>query len=106
MPSDDDQITVVRDDAESRYEVRVGDVLAGFTEYERDDQGRLVFAHTEVDPAFGGRGLATRVIADAMADAAAQGATIVPLCPVVARYVRANDVPGLVVEWPHRTPKE
>ena len=102
MPSDDDQITVTRDDAESRYEVRVGDVLAGFTEFERDDEGRLLFPHTEVDPAFGGRGLAKRVVADAMADAAAQGATVVPLCPVVRKWLRDNEVPGLEIDWPSR----
>lgn len=100
MPDEDDAITIVRNDDDARYEVRVGDTLAGFTEFTRDARGRLLFPHTEVDPAFGGRGLATRVVAAAMTDAAAQGATVVPLCPVVVKYVDAHEVPGLVVEWP------
>lgn len=98
MPNEDDAITVVRNDDDSRYEVRVGDTLAGFTEFTRDADGRLLFPHTEVDPAFGGRGLATRVVAEAMTDAAAQGATVVPLCPVVVKYVDTHEVPGLAVE--------
>ena len=103
MPSDDDATTVTRDDEEGRYEIRLGDVLAGYTAFESDGRGRLVFPHTEIDPAFRGRGLATVLIADAMTDAAARGATVVPLCPAVASYLRATEVPGLTVVWPHRS---
>lgn len=96
----DDQITVTRNDADHRYEVHVGDVLAGFTKFRIDSQGRLHFPHTEVDPAYRGRGLAQQVVAEAMTDASARGETVIPHCPVVVKYVRENDVPGLNVEWP------
>ena len=92
--------TVTRDDEESRYEIRVGDVLAGFTEFYEDTRGRFVFPHTEIDPAFRGRGLAGVLIAEAMTDAAARGETVVPRCPFVVRYLRENEVPGLQVDWP------
>jgi Predicted acetyltransferase len=95
-----EQPTVTRDDAESRYEIRLGDVLAGFTEFRVDSRGRYVYPHTEIDPAFRGRGLAGILVAEAMTDAAARGETVVPLCPVVAKYVADNEVPGLTVEWP------
>lgn len=95
-----DEITVYRDDPESRYEIRVGDVLAGFTEFVPDEHGRLVFPHTEIDPAFGGRGLGTVLVARALADVAARGETVVPRCPFVVKYLRENDVPGLEVHWP------
>ena len=45
-----DATRVERNDGESRYEIWVGDVLGGFTEFEPDSHGRLVFPHTEVDP--------------------------------------------------------
>ncbi|MDW4574354.1 GNAT family N-acetyltransferase [Microbacterium sp. M3] len=102
MPATEDEITVRRNDDAGRYEVWVGDVLAGFTEFVPDARGRLRFPHTEVDPAFRGRGLAQIVVAEAMADEARRGDTVVPLCPVVVKYVRENDVPGLQVEWPSR----
>ncbi|WP_461472215.1 GNAT family N-acetyltransferase [Microbacterium sp. HJ5] len=100
MPASTDEITVVRNDEDRRYEVHVGDVLAGFTQFRVDRRGRYLYPHTEVDPAFRGRGLAQRVVADAMTDAAARGETVVPHCPVVAKYLRDNEVPGLAVEWP------
>lgn len=93
-------VTVVRNDTAHRYEVHVGEVVAGFTMFRIDPQGRLHFPHTEVDPAFRGKGLAPRLVADAMADVAARGETVVPHCPVVAGYLREHDVPGLAIEWP------
>ncbi len=95
-----EELTVYRDDADGRYEIRVGDVLGGYTEFRPDAHGRLVFPHTEVDPAFRGRGLAGVLIERAMADVAARGETVVPRCPFVRKYLRENDVPGLTVDWP------
>jgi len=102
MPASEDEITVRRNDDESRYEVHVGEVLAGFTEFSVDSRGRYVYPHTVVDPAFRGRGLAQTVVAEAMADAARRGETVVPLCPVVAKYLRENEVPGLDIQLPSR----
>lgn len=93
-------IRVVRDDAAERYEILVDGRPAGFTLFEVDRHGRHVYPHTVIDPDYQGRGLAKRLVADAMADAAARGETVVPFCPVVARYLRENEVPGLVVDWP------
>ena len=90
---------VVRNDEKSRYELHLGDTVAGFTEFEPDEHGRLVFPHTVVDPAFGGRGLGTVLVAGAMADVAARGETVVPVCPFVVKYLRRNEVPGLEVHW-------
>jgi uncharacterized protein len=92
--------TVTRDEAESRYEIRLDGVLAGFTEFEDLGEGLFAFPHTEVDPAFRGRGVASELISQALTDVAARGETIVPLCPVVRRYVRENEIPGLRIRWP------
>jgi predicted GNAT family acetyltransferase len=100
MPASTDEITVARNDEDRRYEIHVGDVLAGFTVFRPDAQGRLRFPHTEVDPAFRGRGLAQTVVAEAMADAARRGETVIPHCPVVSKYLRENEVPGLSIVWP------
>jgi predicted GNAT family acetyltransferase len=55
---------------------------------ERD--GQRVFYHTEVDDAFGGRGLGTLVIAEALAATRADGLRIVAVCPMVAAYVKKH----------------
>lgn len=102
MPASDDTVTVTRNDEENRYEIHVGDVLAGFTEFELNDRGSYVYPHTEVDPAFQGRGLAGKLVAEAMADAAARGETVRPQCPVVVKFLQRTEVPGLSVDWPSR----
>ena len=100
MTDIDENITVARNDEDGRYEIHIGDVLAGFTAFRSDSRGRLLFPHTEVDPAFRGRGLAQQVVAEAMADASRRGETVIPHCPVVARYLRETEVPGLEIVWP------
>lgn len=90
---------VIRDDDAARYEISVDGVLAGFAEFERRT-GAIVFTHTEVLPAFQGKGLAGRLAADALADAAATGATIIPACPYIASYLRSHEVPGAIVRFP------
>ncbi|QKJ18156.1 GNAT family N-acetyltransferase [Microbacterium hominis] len=100
MTEFEEQLTVTRNDDAGRYEIHVGDVLGGFTEFHPDDQGRLVLPHTVVDPAFKGRGLGTVLVSEALADVARRGETIVPRCPFVVKYLRENTVEGLQVDWP------
>ena len=97
-----DQKRVIRNDDEGRYEIWLGERLGGFTEIEPDAEGRTVFPHTEVDPAFGGQGLGKILVGDALADVARRGETIVPMCSYVRKYLRENEVPGAVIDWPHR----
>lgn len=74
---------------ESRYELRVGDELVAFANYRRRN-GRLVFLHTEVDPAFEGRGLGGRLAAGALDDARRQRVRVVPLCPFMASFIERH----------------
>jgi len=64
----------------------VGDVLAGFTVY-RAQADRYTFVHTEIDPAFGGRGLASVLIKDALDEMRRRGLAVLPQCPFVRRYI-------------------
>ena len=92
------EITVTRNKEAGRYEIHVGDVLGGFTEFADHGHGAL-FSRTEIDPAFEGRGLAKRLVSEALADIARRGETLVPECPFVVRYVNKNTVEGLNVDW-------
>ena len=94
-----DEPTVTRNAENSRYEIHLGDTLAGFAEY-KERPGEMLFTHTEVDPAFQGKGLAPVLAAQALADAVGSGATIVPYCPYIARYLKRNEVEGASIRWP------
>ncbi|MGH9092377.1 MAG: GNAT family N-acetyltransferase [Acidimicrobiales bacterium] len=82
---------VVDRPAEHRYVVRAGHAVAGAAEYRRRGE-RVVFTHTLVDPAYEGRGLGSRLVQAALDDVRGQGATVVPICPFVAAWIR--DHPG------------
>lgn len=100
MTETDPTPVVTRNEDRSRYDIHVGDVLAGFTEVVYDGHGRAVFPHTEIDHAFSGRGYGGILVGAAMTDAAARGETVVPQCSFVARYLEKREVPGLDIHWP------
>lgn len=84
-----DETRVVDNPGESRYELWVGEKLAGMAFYE--ERGDLtVFTHTEIDDAFGGQGLGKVLAAGALDDVVAKGRTIVPVCPFIAGYLKKN----------------
>ncbi|WP_297004255.1 GNAT family N-acetyltransferase [uncultured Corynebacterium sp.] len=62
-----------------------------------DEGSERVFHHTVVDEAYGGRGLAGILVGKALADAAAQNLTVVPVCSYVARWIEKNNWSGKVV---------
>ena len=61
-----------------------------------------MFPHTEVDDTFEGRGLATIVIGEALAQTKAEGLRIVPMCPTVAAFVEKHSEYADIVDRPGR----
>ena len=80
--------TVDRPD-QRRYELTVDGTLAGWVTYALHGP-RITFIHTEVLPAFTGRGLAQRLAQDVLDEARARGLRVRPLCPLIAAYVRSH----------------
>ena len=72
-----------------RFSIAVDEKTAGFTEIV-DRDGKRTFPHTEVDDAFQGRGLATILIGEALEQTRDAGLRIVPVCPMVAAYVKKH----------------
>ena len=95
----DDGVRIDRNDEAHRYELFVGDELAGFAEYHLRP-GRIVFIHTVVDPAFEGRGLGSRLARHVLDDAVARGERIIPRCPFIAAYLRTHPGWEDSVDWP------
>lgn len=93
VPSDEeaigDRTTVRHAPDQRRYEIAVDGEQAGFAAYTDRDNQRIFF-HTEVGEQFGGRGLAAKVVAYALADTRTAGLRIVPVCPYVAKYVQTH----------------
>lgn len=96
----EDAIAIVHNPDRHRYEIRDGTDVIGFTEYRPRDTTRRVFIHTEVDPAYGGRGLAGRLVKFALDDVAAADLRIVPICPYVAKYVKTHHDWDERIDWP------
>jgi predicted GNAT family acetyltransferase len=88
--------------AERRYEARIDGELAGWVEYGRV-QDRLVALHTEVVPAFEGRGVASALVRHVLADARAAGNTVTPRCPFFARHFERHPEDGDLLAPPRET---
>ena len=80
----------IRDDpAGHRYVIEVDDEVVGFAEYHLRG-GRHFFVHTEIDDEHAGRGLGTALVKGALDDVRAAGGVVVPLCPLVAAYIKRH----------------
>jgi hypothetical protein len=82
-------VRVVDNRTEKRYEAWVGEELAAVAEYRRAPQ-RVIFFHTETDPAFSGKGIGQRLARAALDDVRAHGMVITPKCPFIAAFVRRH----------------
>lgn len=81
-----DVVSVREAPTKHRFEIWVGDALAGFTVY-RSAGDRYTFVHTEIDEAFAGKGLASVLIKDTLDDMRSRGIAVLPQCPFVRRHV-------------------
>ena len=79
-------IEVRHNPAQSRYEITVDDRLIGIADY-RSDGDRVVFPHTEIEPAMRGRGLAAELVRGALDDVRTTGRTVVAQCWHVAQFI-------------------
>ncbi|WP_232663500.1 GNAT family N-acetyltransferase [Pseudonocardia sp. TRM90224] len=83
-------VSEVRDATErSRFEVLVEGVVAGFAEYELRGH-TIAFTHTEMDQAYSGRGLASRLIKAALESARERDLRVLPFCPFVRSWIEKH----------------
>jgi predicted GNAT family acetyltransferase len=81
---------VVKDNpAEERFEVHDGDELAGALYYEHRGDA-LALVHTEIEPAFNGRGLGSVLVRRTLEQLRERGVKIIPLCPFVRSYLEKH----------------
>lgn len=78
-------VTIVRDDADHRLEARVDGQLAGIAEYIPAKQV-IAFVHTEVEPAYEGRGVGSALARAALDMARDADTKFLAVCPFIAGW--------------------
>lgn len=72
-----------------RFEAHVDGELAGVLKYVRK-RGRIALIHTEVLPAFEGKGVASSLVRHALDDARQRGLKVIAICPYVQTYLERH----------------
>ncbi len=92
-----DEVVVTDVPERSRWEAHLDGELAGVATYRRE--GRVVtFVHTEVDPAFEGRGIGGALARASLDAARAAGDRVDPQCPFYASWIGKHpDYADLVI---------
>ncbi|WP_016908116.1 GNAT family N-acetyltransferase [Streptomyces xiaopingdaonensis] len=84
-----EEVEVVDVPDANRYEARIGGEPAGFAQYVRSPTV-VAFLHTEVDPAYEGRGVGSALARAGLDAERAAGHQVVPVCPFVAGWIRKH----------------
>jgi predicted GNAT family acetyltransferase len=86
MTITDARIEVLDNPQRQRFEIHVDGRRAGLILY-RLAPGVIRLVHTEIDDAYGGRGLAGVLVRYALDAARTRGLTVLPDCPYVRRWI-------------------
>jgi uncharacterized protein len=98
MNIDTDNLEVIHNAEEGRFEVALGEDKIGRTEYFLRD-GVYVFVHTEIPPEFGGRGIADKIAKFALDYVQGEGGTVIARCPFMSKYIqRHKEYQSLLVD--------
>jgi predicted GNAT family acetyltransferase len=89
MASGTERVCVQNNPEALRYELIVDDQVVGEILY-RLSPDAVTLVHTEISPALEGQGLASKLVAAALADIRERGLRVVPICPFVRAYIRRN----------------
>jgi hypothetical protein len=104
--ADTQPIDIVDNEARRRYEARLDGELAGIVDYGRID-ARIVALHTEVLPAYEGRGIASALVRRVLADAREAGIKVTPRCPFfVSHFERHPENADLLAPRRKQAPED
>jgi predicted GNAT family acetyltransferase len=77
----------------SRFNLLVDDKPAGMVAYLRHGTS-IELLHTEVDPAYEGRGYGSLLAREVLDAARAEGLRVIPLCPFIREYLKRHPEQG------------
>lgn len=81
-------LPLVKNIEEKRFELKVGNYMA-FIDYKEHDK-KIWLIHTEAADELQGKGAATAVIEKTLSYIEENGYTLIPLCPLVAAYLKRH----------------
>ena len=84
-----EQIEVIDNPDATRFELLVDGAVAGHVRYIEED-GRTVVVHTEVDPAYAGRGYGSSIVRGMLDLVRDTGRPLVVDCPFIYRWIERN----------------
>jgi hypothetical protein len=82
-------ISIFKNDELKRFEIYSNAELAGFADFKIENQ-MISYTHTEIDPRFGGQGLGSQLIKEALDEALEQNLEVAPYCSFVSAYIKKN----------------
>ena len=82
-------IFILKNDELYRFEIYSDGELAGFADFRIENQ-IISYTHTEIDPRFGGKGLGSQLIKEALDEALEQDLEVAPYCSFVSAYIKKS----------------
>ena len=82
-------ISVMKNYELNRFEIYSDGELAGFADFKIENQ-MISYTHTEIDPRFGGQGLGSQLIKEALDEALEQNLEVAPYCSFVSAYIKKS----------------
>ena len=84
------EVTVSRNEADSRFEAHGGGQLLGYIDYEVSD-GVMDMPHTKVFPEFEGQGVASKLVQQSLDMVREQGdLKVTPTCPFIDVWIKRH----------------
>ena len=90
MTGSADEPIVVDVPEESRFELRLGDAVAGHVAYRRRTPGTTSLIHTEIASGYEGRGLGSVLARGVLDRLRADGEAVLPFCPFVRGWIERH----------------
>jgi predicted GNAT family acetyltransferase len=84
-PFDLNNLTVLHDEVNRRFVIPLGEDEALINYSLAGD--KIIFLHTEVPPAFEGKGIAAKITKEALEFARTQKLKVISLCSYISRYI-------------------
>jgi predicted GNAT family acetyltransferase len=82
-------ISILKNDELNRFEIYSDGELAGFADFKIENQV-ISYTHTEIDPRFGGQGLGSQQIKEALDEALEQNLEVAPHCSFVSAHIKKS----------------
>jgi predicted GNAT family acetyltransferase len=82
-------IFILKSEELNRFEIFSDGELAGFADFKIENQ-MISYTHTKIDPRFGGQGLGSQLIKEALDEALEQNLEVAPYCSFVSAYIKKS----------------